>query len=484
MGDTLVLTFVAQVDDGAGNVGAQNLVITIIGTNDAPVATDASAGTTENMVLNSNVPAASDVDGTIASYALGGTTVAEGSLVFNADGSYSFNPGTDFDDLVKDASRSVTFTYTAIDNDGAASAEQAITITVTGSNDLPIIGGVTTGTVIEDIDVTGGNISTAGTLTISDADAGESSFVPATINGAYGSLTIDAAGNWNYSADNNTPAIQSLHTGETVIENLAVTTADGSSFNVVIRINGAEEEAPPVRPDEPDAEAADENEPLPELPEPPEATINAEVITALEEFDSEEIYTTPQIREPGSAMIHGPDGIEQFVTSDASEIQYVTLNSYQQEPVLPQAEPVRTINIDNLGFQVSDDEALNQRLEMALLNRIELMRMDMEGHANSINSDDIEVKVFLGATTSLTAGIVSWVLRGGSLLASLMGTVPLLNRFDPLPILKSRNDEEDVEPDEDDDTEITGPVGEHQKRVDDMFSEQQTGPQDGRWIDE
>ena len=74
------------------------------------------------------------------------------------------------------------------------------------------------------------------------------------------------------------------------------------------------------------------------------------------------------------------------------------------------------------------------------------------------------------ATTTLTAGIVSWVLRAGSLLASLMSTVPLLNRFDPLPILKTRNDEEDVEED-DDTTEITGAVGEGHQRVNDMFQE-------------
>ncbi|MCO6407388.1 VCBS domain-containing protein, partial [Hoeflea alexandrii] len=36
-GENLVLTYVAQVDDGQGNVGAQNLVITITGTNDVPV---------------------------------------------------------------------------------------------------------------------------------------------------------------------------------------------------------------------------------------------------------------------------------------------------------------------------------------------------------------------------------------------------------------------------------------------------------------
>jgi len=79
----------------------------------------------------------------------------------------------------------------------------------------------------------------------------------------------------------------------------------------------------------------------------------------------------------------------------------------------------------------------------------------------------------MGATATLTAGIVSWVLRGGSLLASLMSTVPLFNQFDPFPILKNRDEEEDVEPDDDeDDTDVSGPVGEHNKRVDDMFSRQ------------
>jgi len=86
------------------------------------------------------------------------------------------------------------------------------------------------------------------------------------------------------------------------------------------------------------------------------------------------------------------------------------------------------------------------------------------------------VQILLGASTTLTAGIVSWVLRAGSLMASLMSTVPLLNRFDPLPILKTRNDEEDVEED-DDTTEITGPVGERHKRVDDMFGNDQTDRQ-------
>ena len=36
-GDTLTITYVAQVNDGHGNVGTQNLVITITGTNDVPI---------------------------------------------------------------------------------------------------------------------------------------------------------------------------------------------------------------------------------------------------------------------------------------------------------------------------------------------------------------------------------------------------------------------------------------------------------------
>jgi hypothetical protein len=103
------------------------------------------------------------------------------------------------------------------------------------------------------------------------------------------------------------------------------------------------------------------------------------------------------------------------------------------------------------------------------------MRAGIDGDLDYRKADDVKVQIFMGVTTSLTAGIVSWVLRGGSLLASLMSAVPLLNRFDMLPILKARDDEEDVEPD--DDTELTGPAGENRKRVENMFSDNQAGQQ-------
>ncbi|WP_188113835.1 Ig-like domain-containing protein, partial [Salinicola halophyticus] len=92
----------------------------------------ATATTEENTALTGQVPTATDVDGTIASYALDtGVGQGNGSLSFNADGSYSFTPGIDFDSLAAGESREVTFSYTATDNDGGVSEPKTLTITVT-----------------------------------------------------------------------------------------------------------------------------------------------------------------------------------------------------------------------------------------------------------------------------------------------------------------------------------------------------------------
>src|SRR5207237_174271 len=100
---------------------------------------DSAVSTGENAVLSSSVPAAADVDGTIAGYQLvAGPGAGNGSLVFNSNGTYTFTPGTDFDTLAPGATRPVTFTYTATDNDGGVSAPKTVSITVTGTNDAPV----------------------------------------------------------------------------------------------------------------------------------------------------------------------------------------------------------------------------------------------------------------------------------------------------------------------------------------------------------
>ncbi|MFW5443331.1 MAG: hypothetical protein ACKE51_03350, partial [Methylococcaceae bacterium] len=48
---------------------------------------------------------------------------------------------------------------------------------------------------------------------------------------------------------------------------------------------------------------------------------------------------------------------------------------------------------------------------------------------------DIEIEFVAGSTVSFTAGVVSWVLRGGALLSSLLSSVSLFKQFDPLAVV-------------------------------------------------
>ncbi len=127
-------------------------------------------------------------------------------------------------------------------DDGTSTVNDVFDLTVTNTNDPPVIGGVNSATVTEDIDPDLDNLLEANdALTISDPDVGESSFQAATIVGTYGSLTIDAAGNWSYSADNTQLSIQQIDAGESVSDVLTVSTADGTTHDITITIDGAED---------------------------------------------------------------------------------------------------------------------------------------------------------------------------------------------------------------------------------------------------
>ncbi|WP_157959109.1 tandem-95 repeat protein, partial [Salinicola endophyticus] len=101
VGESRNVTFTYTATDNDGGVSApQTVTITVTGTNDLPVAKADTQTLDENQVLAGNVPAATDVDGTVESYQLvNGVGDNNGSLSFNSDGSYTFTPGTDFDSL-------------------------------------------------------------------------------------------------------------------------------------------------------------------------------------------------------------------------------------------------------------------------------------------------------------------------------------------------------------------------------------------------
>ena len=87
--------------------------------------------------------------------------------------------------------------------DSTSTATESPKVSTSTSNSTGIvIDGVDSGSVVEDLDPDGDNLlEIGGKLEISN-NSGEAAFTEATLIGKYGSLTIDAAGNWNYVANN------------------------------------------------------------------------------------------------------------------------------------------------------------------------------------------------------------------------------------------------------------------------------------------
>ncbi|WP_298865415.1 VCBS domain-containing protein, partial [uncultured Sulfitobacter sp.] len=86
-------------------------------------------------------------------------------------------------------------------------------------------------------------LTTSGTLAISDVDAGEAVFTAATLTGTNGDLSIDTAGNWSFTADTTQSAIQELGAGDSLSEVFTVASADGTTQDITITINGTNDAA-------------------------------------------------------------------------------------------------------------------------------------------------------------------------------------------------------------------------------------------------
>src|SRR5206468_3036241 len=150
-----------------------------------------------------------------------------GSFTLLADGHWSYtadNSQTAIQQL--GASDSLTDSFLAVSSDGTAS--QLVTVTIHGTNDTPVIGGVSTGNVTEDVSVVSTHISTSDLLTIADADQGQSNFTAQAATAGsnnYGSFTLLADGHWSYTADNSQTAIQQLGASDSLTDSfLAVST--------------------------------------------------------------------------------------------------------------------------------------------------------------------------------------------------------------------------------------------------------------------
>src|SRR5207249_1588270 len=132
--------------------------------------------------------------------------------------------------------QTVTETFTAtVTDDFGATATQVVTLTITGTNDSPVItsnaaaaaGAVTEAGNLDNGTVVAGTPSASGTLTSSDVDSGATATWSGNATGTYGAFAINAStGVWTYTLDNSDKEKTSQNEGQTVTETFTATETD------------------------------------------------------------------------------------------------------------------------------------------------------------------------------------------------------------------------------------------------------------------
>jgi VCBS repeat-containing protein len=158
----------------------------------------------------------------------------------------------------------VTETFTVrVTDDFGASADQQVTITITGTNDAPVasddstsateaggsndaIAGVNpSGNVLTndtDVDTPHANLLVASVRTGGTEGAGATGTLGVALAGSYGSLTLNADGSYSYAVNNALVAVQALNAGQTLVEKFNYTVSDGGVTDtavLTVTIHGA-----------------------------------------------------------------------------------------------------------------------------------------------------------------------------------------------------------------------------------------------------
>ncbi|ROS00955.1 VCBS repeat-containing protein, partial [Sinobacterium caligoides] len=270
-GSSVTEKFPFTVTDEMGGTSKYEIKVTVKGSNDAPELSGfesaIDANVTEDTADSANGNfSVSDVDHQdVSTFKVNGQSLANsgdttidgqyGVLTISAaDGTWSYQlyqPGDAGYDRVQALSLGDTpvqehFDIVATDKKGGTDSD-TLTITIEGTNDAPIITGTTTAELTEDH----ANSQASGNLNDGDVDLSDShswaveqadgSFAT-NGEGQYGSISIDADGNWSYNLDNGKASTQSLSQGQVETDSFKIQVTDNhgatSTITVTVTITG------------------------------------------------------------------------------------------------------------------------------------------------------------------------------------------------------------------------------------------------------
>ncbi|MEO3480048.1 FG-GAP-like repeat-containing protein [Phaeobacter sp. CAU 1743] len=292
-GETLTLTYQVTVTDDSGAQDTQDVVISIGGTNDAPILSlETGDGASANLTETEGALSATDTltvrdvdvsDSVTTSVTVAQTGVTAGGLsdveaaaLFTVTASatadpadtnnltWSFDAGTDAFDYLDDG-ETLTLTYqVTVTDDSGAQDTQDVVISIDGTNDAPVItSAIADFGFTEAVDAASQTLSQSGTLSFDDIDASDTIAVSSEVlvRASWSRGTIDsslqtaledgfslgASGEsapgtvvWGYSAAN--LDLDFLAQGDTITTTYRVTVTDDSGAtatqDVVVTVTG------------------------------------------------------------------------------------------------------------------------------------------------------------------------------------------------------------------------------------------------------
>jgi Ca2+-binding RTX toxin-like protein len=263
--DSAVFQFTA-FDLSVREFEALNVIVDGVALDPIDVATNDVADLSEDDTATPFASVLSNDDAAALAYSvtlISGPSPSEGALTFNTgpdgapDGSYSFDPNGDFEDLAAGETRDVSFVYEVQDAYRGPS-QATVTITVTGTNDIPKVGLASLDAQFTEVaDYALGEDTTMhsvdGSLAFLDIDSTDQhrvSVTPAS-GGFRGELTAivaddttgDGTGRIDWHFDVSDSALDSIGEGKIAIQTYTVEISDGHggfvSRDVTITLNGA-----------------------------------------------------------------------------------------------------------------------------------------------------------------------------------------------------------------------------------------------------
>jgi len=352
--------------------------------------------------------------------------VTNGTLVLNADGSFTYTPNSGFSGLD-------TFTYQITDGNGG-SAQGTVTLTVVGVNDVPVItshGGVGNATLS-----LAENLAGATTMTATDVDGdpltysivGGADAARFTLDPTTGALRFVGAPDFENPAD----------VGGDNVYDVQVQVNDGQggtdTQSLAITVTNVMEGSAPPLPPEPTPE------PIPEpTPEPtPETELEPELDPIILPSDTESTEAVSAAKADGGLASRG-------VKEEGQQAGHQEVVNVLDLPPLLRPASWATTSDQIRAYYPDPVDMTKTELSLDVLQQLNKFSDEL-GETMQEQGDKHSRFVDLMKKTGLTlsAGLVAWMVRGGALVAGFMAALPAWRHFDPVPILNmNKKDKED-----------------------------------------